>query len=105
MKIFFSIEDLMFIETSAATSENVAESFLKCARVILSKIESGISFEMIKEDVKDILFLGSIDPYRMYSGIQCGRSLAANRTDLNQNENSANDRLQKSSKGCALCHT
>lgn len=34
----------MFIETSAATSENVAESFLKCARVILSKIDSGDSF-------------------------------------------------------------
>jgi hypothetical protein len=33
----------MFLETSAATSENVTESFLKCARVILSKIDSGSS--------------------------------------------------------------
>jgi hypothetical protein len=41
----------------------------------------------------------------MYSGIQCGRSLAANRTDLNQSENSANERSQKSSKSCALCQT
>jgi hypothetical protein len=49
--------------------------------------------------------IGSIDPYRMYSGIQCGRSLAANRPGFNQNESSANERLQKSSKGCAVCQT
>jgi len=78
----------MFIETSALTNENVTESFLQCARVILNKIESG-----------------NIAPYRMYSGIQCGRSLAANRSGLNQNENSADERIQKSSKGCAFCQT
>ncbi len=39
---FFFFVEIMFIETSAATSENVTESFLQCARVILSKIESGI---------------------------------------------------------------
>ncbi len=53
----------------------------------------------------NLFFLGSIDPYRMYSGIQCGRSLAANRSGLNQNENSADERIQKSSKGCAFCQT
>ena len=32
----------MFLETSARTGENVEETFLKCARTILSKIESGL---------------------------------------------------------------
>jgi Ras-related protein Rab-4B len=31
----------MFLETSARTGENVEEVFLKCARTILAKIESG----------------------------------------------------------------
>ena len=35
------ISDLMFLETSALTGENVEETFLKCARSILTKIESG----------------------------------------------------------------
>lgn len=38
--IIFSSE-LMFLETSALTGENVEEAFLKCSRTILSKIESG----------------------------------------------------------------
>lgn len=33
----------MFLETSALTGENVEEAFLKCARTILNKIESGAS--------------------------------------------------------------
>ena len=37
----FVISDLMFLETSALTGENVEETFLKCARSILTKIESG----------------------------------------------------------------
>lgn len=41
----------------------------------------------------------------MYSGIQCGRSLAPNRLGRDQNDNSANERLQKSSKGCVFCQT
>jgi hypothetical protein len=44
--------------------------------------------------------LGSIDPFRMYSGIQCNRSLAAH-----QNENLANNIVQRSSQNCALCQT
>lgn len=36
--------DLMFLETSALTGENVEEGFLKCARTILNKIDSGIRF-------------------------------------------------------------
>lgn len=34
--------DLMFIETSAKTGENVEEVFVKCAKTILNKIESGV---------------------------------------------------------------
>ena len=33
--------DLMFLETSALSGENVEEAFLKCTRTILAKIESG----------------------------------------------------------------
>lgn len=35
------LAELMFLETSALTGENVEETFLKCARSILTKIESG----------------------------------------------------------------
>jgi hypothetical protein len=35
--------ELMFLETSALTGENVEEAFLKCARSILGKIETGTS--------------------------------------------------------------
>lgn len=38
------LKELMFLETSALTGENVEESFLKCSRTILNKIESGKSF-------------------------------------------------------------
>lgn len=41
LKIAFSVLELMFLETSALTGENVEEGFLKCARTILNKIESG----------------------------------------------------------------
>ena len=37
----FQLSELMFLETSALTGENVEETFLKCARSILTKIESG----------------------------------------------------------------
>lgn len=83
---FAKDNDLLFLETSAATSDNISESFLQCARAIMSKIESG-----------------RIDPYRIYSGIQCGRSLAANRSGNEQHADSAADRLQNSSKSCAPC--
>eukprot|EP00128_Syssomonas_multiformis_P002358 Colp12_sorted_trinity150504_noHs@33839 len=46
---------LMFLETSALTGENVEETFLKCGRTILSKIETG-----------------QLDPEKMGSGIQYG---------------------------------
>jgi len=52
---FAQEHELMFLETSARTGENVEEVFLKCARTILAKIESG-----------------QLDPEKMGSGIQYG---------------------------------
>ncbi|XP_061637423.1 ras-related protein Rab-4B isoform X2 [Phyllopteryx taeniolatus] len=52
---FAQENELMFLETSALTGENVEEGFLKCARTILNKIDSG-----------------ELDPERMGSGIQYG---------------------------------
>jgi len=54
---FAQENDLMFLETSALTGEGVEEVFLKCARSILTKIETG-----------------QIDPEKMGSGIQYGDS-------------------------------
>ncbi|KAL6062131.1 Ras-related protein Rab-4B [Balamuthia mandrillaris] len=39
---FAQEHDLAFFETSALTGENVEEVFLKCARVIYSKVEGGV---------------------------------------------------------------
>jgi Ras-related protein Rab-4B len=47
--------DLMFLETSAYTGEGVQEVFLKCARTILTKIETGV-----------------LDPESANSGIRLG---------------------------------
>eukprot|EP01105_Mastigella_eilhardi_P004247 TRINITY_DN1564_c0_g1_i3.p1 TRINITY_DN1564_c0_g1~~TRINITY_DN1564_c0_g1_i3.p1 ORF type:complete len:207 (+),score=43.28 TRINITY_DN1564_c0_g1_i3:37-657(+) len=38
---FSQENDLMFVETSALTGENIEEVFLKCTRTILSKINAG----------------------------------------------------------------
>jgi GTPase SAR1 family protein len=46
--------ELMFLETSARTGENVEETFLKCARKILSKIETG-ALTLRAEDVIVVL--------------------------------------------------
>lgn len=45
----FNLAELMFLETSALTGENVEEAFLKCARTILNKIESGGSSSPSRE--------------------------------------------------------
>ncbi len=47
------------------------------------------------------VYSGSIDPLRMYSGIQFNRSITA----AAQNENSSNNLVRKSSRNCALCQT
>lgn len=55
---FAQENELMFLETSAITGENVEEAFLKCSRTILTKIEAG-----------------ELDPERMGSGIQYGNAV------------------------------
>jgi len=52
---FAQENDLMFLETSAKNGENVEEVFMKCAKTILNKIDSGV-----------------IRPDDMGSGIQLG---------------------------------
>eukprot|EP01119_Soliformovum_irregulare_P006698 TRINITY_DN18_c1_g1_i1.p1 TRINITY_DN18_c1_g1~~TRINITY_DN18_c1_g1_i1.p1 ORF type:complete len:212 (+),score=50.09 TRINITY_DN18_c1_g1_i1:135-770(+) len=52
---FAQEHDLIFLETSALTGEGVSEVFLKCARTILTKIETG-----------------ALDPNSMNSGVQQG---------------------------------
>ncbi|KAK7873199.1 hypothetical protein R5R35_006409 [Gryllus longicercus] len=54
---FAQENELMFLETSAKTGENVEEAFLKCSKTILAKIETG-----------------ELDPERIGSGIQYGDS-------------------------------
>ncbi|CAF1630811.1 unnamed protein product [Rotaria sp. Silwood1] len=82
---FAQDNDLIFVETSAMTGENIYESFLQCAQIILNKIDSG-----------------SIDRYKINSSIQSALSTANNRS-----ENSLDDHQlrNKSIKGCALCQT
>ncbi|KTG40552.1 hypothetical protein cypCar_00002778, partial [Cyprinus carpio] len=41
---FAQENELMFLETSALTGENVEEAFVQCARKILNKIESGSGY-------------------------------------------------------------
>ncbi|KAK9768756.1 Ras- protein Rab-4B, variant 2 [Basidiobolus ranarum] len=55
---FAQENELMFLEASALSGEGVEEVFMKCARSILTKIETG-----------------QIDPERSGSGIQYGDSL------------------------------
>jgi len=52
---FAQENDLMFLETSAKSGENVEEVFMKCAKTILNKIDTGV-----------------IRPDDMGSGIQLG---------------------------------
>lgn len=54
---FAQENELMYLETSAKSGENVEESFLKCSKTILAKIQTG-----------------ELDPERIGSGIQYGDS-------------------------------
>ncbi|XP_034252966.1 ras-related protein Rab-4B [Thrips palmi] len=66
---FAQENELIFLESSAKTGENVEESFLKCSKTILSKIETG-----------------ELDPERIGSGIQYGdlKHLQTNNTARRQ---------------------
>ncbi|KAJ0022072.1 hypothetical protein NQD34_009562, partial [Periophthalmus magnuspinnatus] len=74
---FAQENELIFLETSALTGENVEEGFLKCARTILNKIDSG-----------------ELDPERMGSGIQYGD---ASLRQLRQPRNTATHNKQQCS--------
>ena len=50
----------MFLETSALTGENVEETFLKCARSILTKVESGKFMVMRKVKIHVMLVRGHV---------------------------------------------
>lgn len=62
--ILYFLAELIFLETSAKTGENVEEAFLKCSKTILAKIETG-----------------ELDPERVGSGIQYGGSSAMRVTE------------------------
>jgi len=70
--------DLMFLETSALSGEGVEEIFLKCARTILSKINSGL-----------------LSPESMGSGVQHGDTKTAR--ELSQGKKP----VKEASSGCA----
>lgn len=74
---FAQENDLIFLETSAKTGENVEESFLKCAKTILAKIETG-----------------EIDVESPSSGIQFSDQAI---------RNNIQNRQKASSSGCAGC--
>lgn len=72
---FAKDNDLIFVECSALNGELVEEAFLKCARIILTSIESG-----------------QINPERIGSGIQNGDLSLRNlqRTNEKQKQNNSN---------------
>ena len=77
MKMLWFVLDLIFVECSAVSGENVDEAFMKCARSILTCIEAG-----------------EINPDKIGSGIQFG--------DLSLRELQRNNEKQPDSvSGCA----
>lgn len=52
----FTPKDLLFIETSAKTGENVEEAFMKCAKTLITRIESGA---INLEDCENIVSINS----------------------------------------------
>lgn len=75
INFFYLILDLIFVECSALNGELVEEAFLKCARIIMTSIESG-----------------QINPERIGSGIQNGDLSLRNlqRTNEKQKQNNSN---------------
>ena len=54
---YSTVVELIFHETSALTGENVEETFLKCARSILTKIESGMNSRLsLLEKIKELFY-------------------------------------------------
>lgn len=73
---FAQENDLVFVETSAKTGENVEEAFLKCSRTILAKIETGeLDPERIGSGSLNSLLKSVYSFIWLSSGIQYGESL------------------------------
>lgn len=62
----------MFLETSALTGENVEEGFLKCARTILNKIDSGTLISFAKQ--VECLCESCTSSYDLHALWTCSRS-------------------------------
>lgn len=67
---FAQENELIFLETSAKSGENVEEAFLKCSKTILAKIQTG-----------------ELDPERIGSGIQYGDTSLRNLQNPQQGGN------------------
>jgi len=83
---FAQENDLMFLETSALTGEGVSEVFLKCARTILSKIESGV-----------------LDPDSMNSGVQPGSRKATAKNGKTQKLGGTPAKTEEKGNGGCAC--
>uniref|UniRef100_U5EJ77 small monomeric GTPase n=1 Tax=Corethrella appendiculata TaxID=1370023 RepID=U5EJ77_9DIPT len=79
---FAQENELIFLETSAKSGENVEEAFLKCSKTILAKIETG-----------------ELDPERIGSGIQYGD------TSMRNLKNSQNNRRKFDCMNGGGCRT
>lgn len=82
---FAQENELIFLETSAKTGENVEEAFLKCSKTILAKIETG-----------------ELDPERIGSGIQYGDTSKRSGTGLTggRQQSSGRRRTPDCAGGC-----
>lgn len=79
---FAQENELIFLETSAKTGENVEEAFLKCSKTILAKIETG-----------------ELDPERIGSGIQYGDTSARNAAGTHASGQQPRSRLRPDCSG------
>ncbi|KAB7502873.1 Ras-related protein Rab-4B, partial [Armadillidium nasatum] len=71
---FSQENELMFLEASALTGENVEEAFLKCAKSILAKIETG---ELDPEQIGSGIQYGDATSRRLNKDNQTGRKLGS----------------------------
>uniref|UniRef100_A0A914EA95 Uncharacterized protein n=1 Tax=Acrobeloides nanus TaxID=290746 RepID=A0A914EA95_9BILA len=58
---FAQENDLIFVETSAKNGDNIEEAFLKCAKIILSRLETGeIELDAMGPGIQDLPALFSL---------------------------------------------
>lgn len=83
----------MFLETSALTGENVEETFLKCSRTILTKIEAGKINSVKLNNLSNIAILVSITGLVEYHP-KWGWIFTSQTSDVQQTQLTLNDRKQ-----------